>query len=387
MAKDFKKGFSAFVSAKAAESIMAKADEIKNLDVNIIDEYSDNNEDVSNIDDLLSSMKENGFTDPIEVTNYGCASGRYMILSGHRRFAAWTKLHNNKQPIKCIIVDAAKFKTDADVKNYVLMANAQRDSSKDPLLLVKRYKEHEKYLSSISFEGNIRDEIAKRLGVSVQQADRYKTLGKCIPEIQQLVADEKLGMSSAQPIAPLSEEDQHKFFNILQEALSNDARLTRDYVKHMVDVFKEMSVELSEDEKLDWKSVDTLLKVDTDPSFTEPYLRDDVSTENDINNEAISSPDPSDDVQLTSAPSITDQELNDNFVEDDTDNDFVSDSEDISRERKNANNLIRTIKKLEASLENDFFEFEDEDAIVALAKDTIESLKLHLINPYTGSKK
>ena len=164
-------------------------------------------------------------------------------------------------------------------------------------------------------------------------------------------------MSSAQPIAPLSEEDQHKFFNILQEALSNDARLTRDYVKHMVDVFKEMSEELSDDEKLDWKSVDTLLKVDTDPSITEPYLRDDVSTENDINNEAISSPDSSDDVQLTSAPSITDQEPNDNFVEDDTDNDFVSDSEDISRERKNANNLIRTIKKLEASLENDSFFF------------------------------
>ena len=193
-------------------------------------------------------------------------------------------------------------------------------------------------------------------------------------------------MSSAQPIAPLSEEDQHKFFNILQEALSNDARLTRDYVKHMVDVFKEMSEELADDEKLDWKSVDTLLKVDTNPSLTEPYLRDDVSTENDINNEAISSHDPSDDVQLTSTPSIADQEPN-NIVDNDTDNDFVSDSEDISRERKNANNLIRTIKKLEASLENDFFEFEDEDAIVALAKDTIESLKLHLINPYTGSKK
>ena len=92
-------------------------------------------------------------------------------------------------------------------------------------------------------------------------------------------------------------------------------------------------------------------------------------------------------MQLTSTPSNTDQEPNDNIVDDDTDNDFVSDSEDISRERKNANNLIRTIKKLEASLENDFFEFEDEDAIVALAKDTIESLKLHLINPYTGSKK
>ncbi len=72
-----------------------------------------------------------------------------------------------------------------------------KDSVNGPLLLVKRYAEHEKYLNDIGFNGNIRDEIARYLGVSIQQADRYKSLGKCIPEVQALVAEDKLGLSTA----------------------------------------------------------------------------------------------------------------------------------------------------------------------------------------------
>ena len=126
LSKNFKtKSRNAFLNAKATESIMAKADEIKVISSDLIDAYSDNNEDVSHIDDLLESMRENGFTDPIEVTNYGCSNGRYMILSGHRRFKAWTTLHDGKQPVKCIVVDASKFKTEEDEKcigsNYVFL--------------------------------------------------------------------------------------------------------------------------------------------------------------------------------------------------------------------------------------------------------------------------
>ena len=238
MAKDFKKSKSVIAEAKAAESILAKQYEIRALPMNVIDAYIDNNEDVDNVDDLITSMNDNGFTDPIEVTNFGCKEGRYMILSGHRRFAAWGKLHNNKQPINCIIVDASKFKDDNDVKNYVLMANSQRDSAKDPLLFVRRYKEHEALLQRQNFDGNIREEVAKRLGLSVKQADRYKALAKLIPEIQQKIVDEQIGSSSAMPIAPLSEADQKKFNKILDDAIADDANLTRDYVNKMVKYFK-----------------------------------------------------------------------------------------------------------------------------------------------------
>lgn len=379
MAKDFKKGFSVFANAKAAESIMAKADEIRNIETYLIDEYSDNNEDITHIDDLVTSMKENGFTDPIEVTNYGCDDGRYMILSGHRRFAAWTQLHKDRQPIKCIIVDAAKFKNDNDVKNYVLMANAQRDSAKDPLLLVKRYGEHEKYLTSIGFKGSIRDEIANRLGISVQQADRYKTLGKCIPEIQKMVADEIFGMSTAQPIAPLSSDDQKKFYLILQDAIADDARLTRDFVKKMVDSFK---LEL-----WTWESIKAHINQEKIPSvtFSAPVF-DNVSSlpeekEPDRSIEVI---------QEFDVIEATDDEDDNAQEEYEAPQKVVSEKtidDGISKERKNAINLIKTLKKLEVSLNNEFFDFEDEEAAVAIAKETISNIKEHIINPYIRGKK
>lgn len=396
MAKDFSKGKKTFEAAKAAESIMAKVDEIKNLDVNVIEAYADNNEDVSNVEDLETSMKENGFTDPIEVTNYGCEDGRYVILSGHRRYTAWTRLHNGKQPIKCIIVDAAKFKSPADVKNYVLMANSQRDSAKDPLLLVKRYKEHERYLNGINFDGNVRDEIAKRLGVSTQQADRYKQLGKCIPEIQNMVAEEKLGLSSAVYVAPLDSAEQKKFYQIMLDAIDDNTSITRTLITKMIKYFKM--------ELWTWEAIKTQIKqensnldivapgtgnsnsnssVEKGPADRNSEVRrefDPIAANADEDDRAQAEYDAENDTD--NAEPENDTENLASTKNDDDFSDSGNDEEGISKERKNANNLIRLLKKLGTSLPNDMYEFEDEDAVVAMAKETIESIKAYLIDPF-----
>lgn len=389
VAKNFLKSNSAFAAAKAAESIMAKADEIKVLDVNLIDAYVDNNEDVSNIDDLVTSMKENGFTDPIEVTNYGCDDGRYMILSGHRRYTAWTTLHNGKQPIKCIVVDAAKFKTAADVKNYVLMANSQRDSAKDPLLLVKRYGEHEKYLNDIGFEGNIRDEIANRLGVSIQQADRYKALGKCIPEIQAMVAEDKLGLSTATYISPLDKADQKKFYPIMLDAIADpDMKgvITRSQMPKMIKYFKM--------ELWTWEAIKAQIKQESIPdiSFATPGSSNggasSETSEKDRNSEVRREFDPiaanADEEDRAQA----EYEASQKETSDDNDNASDSNDEDSSsKERKTANDIIRTIKKLDTTLAGKFFDFEDEEAAVLAAKELVNNLEEYIIKPFLGTDK
>lgn len=385
MAKDFKKGSSAFAAAKAAESIMAKADEIRNLEVGIIDEYSDNNEDVSNIEDLVTSMKENGFTDPIEVTNYGCADGRYMILSGHRRYAAWNSLHNGKQPIKCIIVDAAKFKSDADVKNYVLMANSQRDSAKDPLLMVKRYREHEKYLDSIDFKGSKRQEIANRLGVSEAQADRYRNVGRCIPEIQSLVYDEKLGMSTVDPVAPMTESEQKKLYTIIVDALEDhDMKgvITRPQMTKIIKYFKM--------EMWTWASIKAQIKQESIPdmTFTAPGSNHGSSSsendekETDRNSEVRREFDP------IAANADEEDRAKAEYEANQKKDDSTDDSDDnTSAERRAANELVRTMKKLDTTLISKFFEFEDEEAVVLLAKELKTHLEEQIINPFIGADK
>ena len=129
---------------KSQESVKAKKQDIVNIDIDSLVPYPKNNEDVENIEDLLESMQKNGFTDPIEVTTYGMEDGKYQILSGHRRTAAWKKLNNGKVAIKAIVVDKV-FHDDNEVWNYVLMANAQRTEASNPMLIVQRYKEHSSY--------------------------------------------------------------------------------------------------------------------------------------------------------------------------------------------------------------------------------------------------
>ena len=384
--KDFGKGKSAFARAKAAESVMAKADEIKVLDTSLLDSYVDNNEDVSNIDDLITSMKENGFTDPIEVTNYGCDEGRYMILSGHRRYTAWTTLHKGKQPIKCIVVDAAKFKTDADVKNYVLMANSQRDSSKDPLLLVKRYGEHEKYLKEIGFKGNIRDEIANRLGVSIQQADRYKSLGKCIPEIQALVTEDKIGLSTATYIAPLDVEEQKRFYPLMLDALEDpDMKgvITRTQMPKIIKYFKMGlgSWESIKSEIDQEKMRDISINV-TGYDFGNKEKTSDRNSEVRREFDPIAANADEDD----KAQAEYEERQNDSFESED-DTDKSSDKDNSSKERKTANDLIRTMKKLESTLINKFFDFEDNEAAVQMAIELKKNLDEYIINPFNGDDK
>ena len=48
-----------------------------------------------------SAIRENGFSDPIEVTDYGMEPDKYMIVSGHRRRCAGVKEGMTKFP--CII--------------------------------------------------------------------------------------------------------------------------------------------------------------------------------------------------------------------------------------------------------------------------------------------
>ncbi|BAL01859.1 putative plasmid partitioning protein (plasmid) [Oscillibacter valericigenes Sjm18-20] len=236
MAKNFGSAGSA---QKFAEVAKVSAEKAQVISVKLISnenlvDYPKNHEDVQDTADLENSIHELGFTDPIEVTSYGQPDGKYMIVSGHRRRAAGVKCGIETFP--CIV---KSFDSDSTVYNYVLLANSQRDSAKDPLLFCKRYKMHETYLKDGKFKGNIREEVAKRLGISVQQADRYNTMNKVITPVWDMVRDEAVGMSSVMPMASHSPEEQAEILSIMQEALAEKVQLTRDTVKMIVDAYRD----------------------------------------------------------------------------------------------------------------------------------------------------
>lgn len=220
-------------SAEKAQVIVIKM--IKNDD--LLD-YSKNREDITNTIDLENSILEIGFSDPLEVTDFGASDGKYIIVSGHRRRSAGVKCGMNLFP--CIV---RSFSSEAQVENYVLLSNSQRDSEKDPLLFCARYKMHEEYLKNINFDGKMRDEIAKRLGISIAQADRYNTMNKVILQVWDMVRQEKVGMSSVLPLASHTEAEQLEIYKLMCDALDNNILLTRETVKNIVDGYRHHKTE------------------------------------------------------------------------------------------------------------------------------------------------
>ena len=199
---------------------------------NLID-YPRNNEDVTQTEDIQIAIRENGFSDPIEVTDYGMEPDKYMIVSGHRRRCAGVKEGMTKFP--CII---RHFENEQNIYNYVLMSNSHRDSAKDPLLYCKRYKMHEEYLKESGFKGSIINEVAKRIGISPQQAERYNRFNKIIAPCWDLVRLEEVGMSSLLPMATLTQEEQMEVYEVIVQCIQNGIEPTRTKCKEIIEQIK-----------------------------------------------------------------------------------------------------------------------------------------------------
>ena len=192
-----------------------------------------NAEDITETADLEASIKEIGFVDPIDVTPFGAPDGKYMIVSGHRRRASGVKLGMKEFP--CLVHD---FQSDADVENWLLFLNNYRDSSKDPLLYMRRCQAAKAYLENTGFKGNLHEEISRRLGISRKTVFAYLALGKLITPIQQLVRDDAVGMTSVQPVAQFDPVDQAQIHEIMLRA-QEETDLTRALVKTICDRFAE----------------------------------------------------------------------------------------------------------------------------------------------------
>lgn len=236
MAKNFGKAKANGSFAEVAQKADEKASVVvlQNINTDSLVDNPKNGEDISFTADLEESMKEVGFTDPIEVTDYGMDEGKYMILSGHRRRAAGVKVGMTVFP--CLI---RHFQNETEAQNYTLLSNSQRDSAKDPFLFSKRYKLHEQYLKESGFSGNVREEVAKRLGLSVQQADRYNAMNRVILPVWDMVRAELVGMSAVTPLASHTEDEQKEILSIMQEAQKQGVTLTRDAVKKIVDGYRD----------------------------------------------------------------------------------------------------------------------------------------------------
>lgn len=236
MAKNFGNAIGGGIAnvAKLSE-VKGKVVSVKTINTDSLYEYPNNNEDTTAIADLVASIKANGFTTPIEVTTAGAPNNGYFVISGNRRVAAAKSLGYKDLP--CIVKDFEATDTmtvEQAVEQYVLSANATRDSSKDPLLMPKRFRKWAAFFKSLGKEKGVVNLIAERMGISASQCARYEEFCKLIPEFWELVSNDEAGISSLVFASKYSEAQQKEVYDILVALKDSGVVLTRPVCK---DVF------------------------------------------------------------------------------------------------------------------------------------------------------
>lgn len=83
-----------------------------------------------------------------------------------------------------------------------------------------------------------REKIANDMGLSVQQADRYKKIYLLISEIQELIFTDQIGMSNVYPIASHNIAEQHEIYGILQSAIRDNYKMSRSCVMQIVSEYR-----------------------------------------------------------------------------------------------------------------------------------------------------
>lgn len=108
--------------------------------------------DMGELDDLIASIKEKGILEPLLVRPAD-VGGRYMIISGERRYRAG--LEAGLREVPCIEMNV----DDRNVAEIALIENLQR---KD----LTAYEEAEGFLALIERFGYTHEEVAQKIGKS-----------------------------------------------------------------------------------------------------------------------------------------------------------------------------------------------------------------------------
>jgi len=329
-----------------------------------------NNENITDLADIENSIEEIGFTDPLELTKL--ENGKYMLLSGHRRRLAG--VNKGLDAFPSIVIP---LKNKNELHNYLLLSNNHRDSSKDPLLYCKRYKMHEAYLDAIGFKGAKRDEIAKRLGISIAQADRYNRFNNIIAPIWELVRDEKVGMSSVLPMYNLTPDDQEAIASIFFKILEAEERISREKCELIIKEFKsgkkpENILSGATEEKFNVSKENGITAVDTgeQEQYENNSLNDMPSADNIKDGEKILKT-AGEDANIVFSESPTEEMTIENEADVDMPNKTIlNDTLTIDeRQRQRGLNIGKNLEKLSTSI-NKGYEFADKET----AKVTLKSM-------------
>lgn len=195
----------------------------------------DNSYPQSDIEELAHDINDRGLEHNLVVAkcnkevadHYGIDESKYLLISGHRRFAAiqWGNENIDGMSIAEVVCKVNNFESVAMARLYLHMDNLQARVL-DDVTLMKAYSELKEILAELEREGakivgRKRDWIANRLKVSSAQVGKMENIDRhAAPEVKEQVKSGDLSINAANEIAKLDTSEQK---NIVSNFSGNEA--------------------------------------------------------------------------------------------------------------------------------------------------------------------
>ena len=208
---------------------MPQNEKIAIVPIEHIDVFPDHPFQVNDDEDmkkLMNSIEEIGLQEPL-LTRLK-EDGRYEVVSGHRRLYACQKLG-----LKLVQIIAKDYTRDE-----AIIAMVDSNLQREHILPSEKAKAYKMKMEAMSRQGKrtdltcaplehklddgkkTRDIIAEESGDSREQVRRYIRLNELVPELLQLVDEDRIAFRPAVDLSYLTEEEQQ---NLLETIDSEDA--------------------------------------------------------------------------------------------------------------------------------------------------------------------
>ena len=178
--------------------------------------------------DLVDSIKKFGVLEPVMVIPH--KDGGYEMVSGHRRMRACQLAGIENIPVIVRNLDrdeAIISMVDSNLKREEIspMEKARAYQMKTDAMKRKMGRRTKEEIAQDEALGikrmNADEELARQVGESPATIQRYKTLNKLVPELQDLVDEGKIPVNTGADIAQMKPKEQ----KVLADAIQKEAKV------------------------------------------------------------------------------------------------------------------------------------------------------------------
>ena len=231
---------------------------------------------------LIESIKEYGILTPLVVSRQGNRGDVIQLVSGHRRLHAAKELGLQVIPVTYVTM------TPIEIAIAVVDSNLQREK----ILPSEKAKAYKLKLDALKHQGITSAQVGQKWSVeqvaedsneSRSQIQRYIRLNNLIPELLQMVDEEKIALTPAVELSYLSDEEQYWLLETIETeeatpSLSQSQEMKSLSQAGMLDMDQIFSIMVKpkanqkEVIKIKVEAVDKYLKGCTTPKEREDFL-------------------------------------------------------------------------------------------------------------------